>query len=299
MVVTINNAVLLPRLYFPGRRLGYGLAAAGLVLGVALLLQYGWMADRGFPVPLGRGGGGGGGRLRGGLLLATLRHLLPLSTSLLGAALIEVTRYAADRERLAAVARQEQLATQLKYLRAQVNPHFLFNSLNNVYTLVLLQDERAPESLLRLSGMLRYMLYDTDSRVPLGRELTYLRDYIALSLLKDSERMDVRVILDDSRPELPIAPLLLLPLVENAFKHSGVGEVEGAFVHVRLATEADRITLIVTNSLPATAEPQEGAGGIGLTNLRQRLDLLYPHRHRLTVERTYRQYRAELHLELP
>ena len=291
-VVTVNNAVLLPRLYFRDRRLWYAVAAGGLILGVALLLQYGWMADRGFPVQLGRGGG----RMRGGLLLATLRHLLPLSTSLLGASLIEVTRYAADRERLAALAQQEQLATQLKFLRAQVNPHFLFNSLNNVYTLVLLQDDRAPESLLRLSGMLRYMLYDTEARVPLRRELDYLRDYISLSRLKDSARMDVRVDLDDRRPDLPIAPLLLLPLVENAFKHSGVGEAEGAFVAIELTTDDDSITLSVTNSLLAAAAPP---GGIGLENLRQRLGLLYPNRHRLTTERTYEEHRAELYLKLP
>ena len=295
VVVVTNNAVLLPRLYLRDRRLGYALGAVALVLGVALLLQYGWMADRGFPVQLGRGGG----RLRGGLLLATLRHLLPLSTSLLGASLIEVTRYAADRERVAALARQEQLATQLKYLRAQVNPHFLFNSLNNVYTLVLLQDERAAESLLRLSGMLRYMLYDTETRVPLGRELDYLRDYIALSRLKNSTSMDVSVRLDDTRPDLPVAPLLLLPLVENAFKHSGVGEEEGAVVDIELTTEGDSIQLRVTNSLPSLAGPQDGAGGIGLENLRQRLQLLYPGRHQLTTERTHREYRSALQLDLP
>ncbi|MCP9234567.1 sensor histidine kinase [Lewinella sp. JB7] len=293
-LVIVNGAVLLPRLYFTGRRGWYVVAGIAVLLAATFLLQYGSVPDRSFPLNLGRGA-----RPRG-LGMATLRFFLPLATAFLGSTLIEVMRYAGYREKQAVQAQREQLATELKFLKSQVNPHFLFNSLNNIYTLTLLHDEKAPESLLRLSGMLRYMLYDSETEVvPLGREIEYIRNYIALLQLKDSRGLNVTAELDDSRPDLPIAPLLLIPFVENAFKHSRIEDLDRGFIHITLTTRARGIAFTVTNSLPAVQSSSgDRVGGIGLDNVRKRLELLYPDRHQLSVEPQAEQFRITLSLEL-
>lgn len=302
VVVFINEALLLPRLYFAtdrrwgsGRGRGYYvIAAIAIVVGGALLLQYGWEADRRFPIELGRGP-----RPRG-LGTATLRFLLPLITALMGSTLLAVARHANRQERQMIRAEREQLTTELKFLKSQINPHFLFNSLNNIYTLTLLNDDRAAESLLRLSGMLRYMLYEAESpTVPLGREVEYLQDFIRLMALKDSRGLNVTLDVDDHRPDSRIAPLLLLPFAENAYKHSRIEDLDLGHIHVGLVTDVDGLTYTVTNSLPATPGPVDAVGGIGLENVRKRLELLYPGRHTLDIVRSSDTFRVTLQLKLP
>ncbi|MBB4079083.1 hypothetical protein GGR28_001700 [Lewinella aquimaris] len=292
-VVIINGAVLLPRLYFSDRRGWYVVAGAALVAAATLILQYGSVPDRAFPIDFGRGA-----RPRG-MGMATLRYLLPVATAFLGSSLIEVMRYAGYREKQAVQAQREQLTTELKFLKSQVNPHFLFNSLNNIYTLTLLRDEKAPESLLRLSGMLRYMLYDSETEaVALSREIEYIRNYIALLQLKDSRGMNITADLDDSRPNLPIAPLLLIPFVENAFKHSRVEDIGVGFIEINLATTSQGIEFTVINSVPAIPTPLDGVGGIGLDNVRKRLELLYPNRHQMSIESAEERFAVTLNLQL-
>lgn len=293
-VVFINGTVLLPRLYFANRRIAFVLAGVTLVVALSFFLQYGIQPDRGFPIPFGPGA-----RPRG-LGMATLRFLLPLATAFLGSSLFEVMRYAGYREKQAIQAQREQLATELKFLKAQVNPHFLFNSLNNIYTLTLLRDDKASESLLRLAGMLRYMLYDSETEaVTLGREIEYIRNYIALRRLKDSREMAIRTEFDERRPGLPIAPLLLIPFVENAFKHSRVDEWPDGFVHLSLVTTEGEIRFSVENSIAEGQAPPDGVGGIGLDNVRKRLALLYPDRHDLQVRRERGRFAITLTLEVP
>ena len=293
-LVGVNEAFLLPRLYVTGRRGRFVVAGALLVVGTTLFLQYGLQPDRGFPVNFGRGV-----RPRG-FGMATVRYLLPLATAFLGSSLFEVMRYAGVQERQAVQAQREQLDTELRFLKSQINPHFLFNSLNNIYTLTLLRDAQAPESLLRLSGMLRYMLYDSETAsVPLSRELDYIRNYVALVALKDSRGLNIRTDLDDSRPGLPIAPLLLIPFVENAFKHSRVEDLETGFVHLHLTTRPGGITFTTENSVPPVPSPTDRVGGIGLQNVRKRLELLYPGRYELDVVPGADRFTVRLSLELP
>jgi len=304
LVVFVNGAILLPRLYFRadvGRGVGYSVssrrwyvvAALTTVIGVALLLQYGWNPDRRFPVEFGRG-------VRPyGLGTATLRYLLPLATSLLGATLLEVIGHASAQERRVIHAEREQLTTELKFLKSQINPHFLFNSLNNIYTLTLLKDDQAPESLLKLAGMLRYMLYEAESpTVALSREIDYIRNFVALYQLKDSRGLNVTTALDESRPELPIAPLLLIPFVENAFKHSRIEDRRDGYIDIRLDTTATQIHFTVVNSIPPIATPVDRVGGIGLDNVRKRLQLIYPDRHELTTGQGGGAYSVTLQIQL-
>ena len=276
VVVAANLGLLLPQLYFRGRRGWYVLAGLALVLLLTLALFPKWWAAR----PARFGGPRPG--------LALLRAVLPLTVSLLGSSLVEVTRYAVAQERAV-----------VRFLRSQINPHFLFNSLNNIYTLTLLGDERAPESLLKLSGMLRYVLYGSDAdTVPLGREIDYLRDFVDLARLRDSAAMRVTLRIDDRHPERAVAPLLFVPLVENAFKHGNPEDPTHGFVEIDLTTGPDSIDFRVRNSRPARPGPtgRAGEGGIGLDNLRRRLELLYPGRHRLEIRPTDHDFTVHLQL---
>lgn len=171
--------------------------------------------------------------------------------------------------------RIEKQQAELNYLRSQTNPHFLFNTLNNIYSLSRDKDDRAPESILRLSKILRFMLYETGGEyIALEKEIRILDDYIALEKLRydESLRVDFSHDVEDMRQSVP--PLLLIPLVENAFKH-GVAETRGrAFVDIQLSVNRRQLTFTVRNSM---GSPEEGTGRehIGLSNLRRQLELLF------------------------
>lgn len=290
IVVLVNNSLLLPRLYF-GNRAVYIIVGFVLVVGLSLLLHYGW------PLLSGKAPRGQSSWRRGGA--ATLYYLLPLGLAFMGSAMVEVMRFANQQQRQVLRAQGEQLATELKLLKSQINPHFLFNSLNNIYTLTLLQDPKAPESLLKLSNMLRYMLYEAETdTVPLAREIEYLHNYINLMQLKNSQGMNVRVALDDSQPGLMVAPLLFITFVENAFKHGRIEDLDHGYINIELLTDqAGTISFTVTNNLPATAVTKDEVGGIGLDNLRKRLELQYPGRHVLSVTTEGDVFRAHFQIQ--
>lgn len=170
--------------------------------------------------------------------------------------------------------RIEKQAAELNYLRSQTNPHFLFNTLNNIYSLTRDKSDLAPESILRLSKILRFMLYETGGDfISVEKELKIIDDYIALEKLRYDETLNVNFNYDveDMRQALP--PLLLIPLVENAFKH-GASETRGRpFVDIHLSIKNRQLTFAVKNSAEqGTAEIKEN---IGLSNLRRQLELLY------------------------
>lgn len=273
LVVIANGAFLLPKLYFRNR-VAYLVAGLALVLCLSIALHYAYPLLSGF-------NGRGGGRFRNSAGVAALRYLLPLGLAFLGSALFEVTRFANQQQQRALEATSEKLVTELKLLKSQINPHFLFNSLNNIYTLTLLQDEKAPESLLKLSNMLRYMLYEAEAEtVPLIKEIDYLRNYVDLMQLKDSSGLNVQLSLDGSRPNLPVAPLLFITFVENAFKHGRIEDLRTGFIRIELVTsDPGTVDFTVSNNLPETLATKDSVGGIGLDNLRKRLELLYPNRH--------------------
>jgi len=171
--------------------------------------------------------------------------------------------------------RIEKQAAELNYLRAQTNPHFLFNTLNNIYSLARDKSDLAPESILRLSKILRFMLYETGGTfIAIDQELKIIDDYISLEKLRydDSLRVNFNYDVEDMKQALP--PLLLIPLVENAFKH-GVSETRGRpYVDIHLSLRNRQLVFIVKNSSEHPAEP-DGKETIGLPNLRRQLELLY------------------------
>ena len=170
----------------------------------------------------------------------------------------------------------EKKEAELNYLKAQTNPHFLFNTLNNIYSLARDKNDLAPESILRLSKILRFMLYETgDDFIAVDDELKIVTDYIALEKLRydDSLLVILNVNIENSKQSLP--PLLLIPLVENAFKH-GVSETRNKpFVDINLTVKQQQLLFTVKNSTEETSTAQQVKENIGLSNLRRQLALLY------------------------
>src|SRR5439155_10582333 len=172
--------------------------------------------------------------------------------------------------------RIEKQAAELNYLRSQTNPHFLFNTLNNIYSLARDKSDIAPESILRLSKILRFMLYETGGAfISVEQELKIVSDYVALEKLRydESLRVNFNYDVEDMKQSLP--PLLLIPLVENAFKH-GVSETRGnPFVDIHLSIRNRQLMFVVKNSTEVTREERMIKENIGLANLRRQLELLY------------------------
>jgi LytS/YehU family sensor histidine kinase len=194
--------------------------------------------------------------------------------------------------------RIEKQAAELNYLRAQTNPHFLFNTLNNIYSLSRDKSDLAPESILRLSKILRFMLYETGGEfISVEQELKIVTDYIALEELRYDESLRINFNYDVEDMKQAIPPLLLIPLVENAFKH-GVSETRGnPFVDIHLSIRNRQLAFVVKNSTEAGSEERTIKENIGLSNLRRQLELLYTD-YNLSVQRSDGAFIAILKINL-
>ncbi len=177
----------------------------------------------------------------------------------------------------------KQQASELALMRSQVNPHFLFNTLNNIYSLVYRKSDEAPEAVMKLSSIMRYMLYDSASqKVPLEKEIEYLKSFIELQNLRIKHPDFVSLRIDGNTKGFTIAPMLLISFVENAFKHSCKNHRPGILIH--LSAINGRINFEVTNYLKKTASTnEEPSGGIDLGTIRRRLELIYPGKHKLII----------------
>ena len=187
--------------------------------------------------------------------------------------------------------KNDQLETELKFLKAQYHPHFLFNALNTIYFQMDDDIPAAKRTVEKFSDLLRYQLYDQHQLVPVKKEIQHLQNFIHLQKERASSRLLLAVSFDDRLDGEKIYPLLLLPLVENAFKYVGGNEE----VRIEAVREQDYLTFRVRNGISSVSE--EKGGGIGLENLKRRLQLLYPGRYHLAIERT--QYHYEAFLKLP
>jgi LytS/YehU family sensor histidine kinase len=186
-----------------------------------------------------------------------------------------------------------QIETELQFLKAQMSPHFLFNIINNIYSLTLIKSDKAPESLMKLSGLLRYILYESHSKVPLYKEMNALYAYRELFELKYENPLPITMNEHLLNREAFVEPILLIPLLENAFKHSGLGYWKEAYVVFEIKDSANFITAKIENSKQrnvVSAEP----GGIGLENIKKRLEKVYGSRHQLLIEDLTDKYIVEL-----
>ena len=185
----------------------------------------------------------------------------------------------------------ENQRTELAFLRAQINPHFLFNTLNNVYSLFYQQSDKALNVIERLTTMLRYGLYEKAERVPLARETEHLRNFIELEKLRLGFEPDLRMELPEPAPPLLVPPLLLITFVENAFKHGDLRQP----TLIRLRITEGKLEYLVSNAVGR--KQRDGTGGIGLENLRKRLELMYPGRHSLKVGQEGNDFAAVLTID--
>ena len=195
------------------------------------------------------------------------------------------------------------LQNELAFLKSQVQPHFFFNTLNNLYSLTLKKSDLAPEIVLKLADLMSYVLYEADAaQVPLAKELESLRNYVALESLRYGPRLQLQFTVSGEPAGLYVAPLLLLPFVENSFKHSALVPPQSVAITIALAVRANVLTLQVENP-KGLAQPGPGGAaprhsGVGLKNVRRRLALLYPDAHQLTITDGAQRYKIELQLPL-
>lgn len=196
----------------------------------------------------------------------------------------------------------QNMQSELRFLKSQINPHFLFNTLNNLYALTLKKSDLAPEIVLKLSEMMRYMLYEcNEKRVLLSKEVQYLQNYLDLEKLRQGKNVEITLEVSGALADQKIAPLMFIPFVENSFKHGLNNQISQGFVRIRLLVESKAIWLDVENSkaeMMAFKDPSRPSGGIGLVNVRRRLDLVYPNRYRLSIDDNPKTYCVHLEISL-
>ena len=195
---------------------------------------------------------------------------------------------------------QEKVTSELTLLKAQINPHFFFNTLNNIYSYTLSDGDVARTAIMNLSKMMRYVLYDSaHGQTPLSKEVAFIRDYIELMRLRVSAKTKINFVVPDNLKEYMVAPMLFLPFVENAFKH-GISSIEEGYIFVTIWEDLNRIELIVTNTVYESKRAnEEKSNGIGLSNTARRLELLYPGRYYLNTGMiSLTEYQAKLTLLL-
>lgn len=196
----------------------------------------------------------------------------------------------------------QTMASELKFLRSQINPHFLFNTLNNLYALTLKKSDRAPEIVLKLSEIMRYMLYEcNEKKVYLYKEVAYIKNYLDLERLRQGKDIQINFIIEGDVKDQKIAPLMFTPFLENSFKHGLNNQIKDGFVNIILTVERERVHLMIKNTKPDSVPSQihsKKSGGIGLANVRRRLELIYPAHHQLEITNEPASFKVELSIEL-
>lgn len=182
--------------------------------------------------------------------------------------------------------REEKRQAELKFLKSQINPHFLFNTLNSIYGLALETSKKTPGLILKLSDILSYTLYESGmGEVPLAKEIQLINDIISLEKERFGKRLDISFQVEGNPKKIQIPPLLLIPLVENAFKHGIHNEVKKGWITIDLYAEEDTLRFHISNSVPS-GYVGRAKEGLGLMNINRRLELLYENRHQLQIKKT-------------
>tara|TARA_B110000037_G_C17128220_1_gene509464 strand:- start:11131 stop:12216 length:1086 start_codon:yes stop_codon:yes gene_type:complete len=226
-------------------------------------------------------------------------HFLMLSISFIIAAFIEVFIFAKKKEEEHLRVETAHLQTELKLLKTQINPHFLFNSLNNIYALSAIDTTRTQESISYLSNMLRYVLYECERpKVLVQKEIDYIENYIKLFSLKSSEKYPITTHYEIADPMAPVAPMIFIPFIENALKHSHIEKRGKAFINIELIANSKQIALKVTNSKPTQKIEKDDVGGIGLENVKKRLAIVYSDSYKLKINETSTEYFIDLMIKI-
>lgn len=194
--------------------------------------------------------------------------------------------------------RDEKLNAEVSYLKAQINPHFLFNTLNSLYALTLQKSNEAPNAVLKLSGIMRYVVTESaQDYVSLDKELNYIKDYIELQKLRLDSSVPLVFEIDGSSTGRVIAPLILIPFIENAFKY-GINPDEDSFIKIKILIAEQTLTMNVQNAVVAGDIPEEEKTEEGLKNTQKRLDLIYANNYVLDIKEDTKTYEVQLKIEL-
>ncbi len=200
-----------------------------------------------------------------------------------------------DQKKLTELERQN-LEQQLEYLKYQINPHFFMNTLNNIHALVDIDPDKAKDTIVELSKMMRFVLYEGDKHgVPLSREFDFIRNYVTLMRLRYTDRVKITVELPTETPDRTVPPLMLISFIENAFKH-GISYQRDSFIDIRATTNGDKLHFSCRNS--KADKPNQEKGGVGLANVKQRLHLLYDNNFTLNIQDEADIYNVELTIPL-
>jgi two-component system, LytTR family, sensor kinase len=195
---------------------------------------------------------------------------------------------------------KEKLNSELAFLKNQVSPHFFFNTLNNIYSLIEINKTDAQDAVMKLSRLMRYLLYESEhSMTPLSHEVNFMKHYIDLMRLRISPKVELKIDLPENDNGLKVPPLLFIPFIENAFKH-GISYREKSFIDIAMQTENNRILFVCRNSVTSgtVASPEENHSGIGLENVKKRLKLLFAGKHELKITKTENEFEVDLKIEV-
>jgi LytS/YehU family sensor histidine kinase len=287
----LNTEILLPKLLRAKGVIIYLVTLTGAIVFMLWVHEelFHWVYSN-FIHPEGQGSGSGGPR-RGGLM----RMIFQL---LFYAAIGTSYRLISDRMKEDEEIKEqenERLKSELSFLRSQISPHFMFNVLNSVVSLSRRKPEMVEPVVVKLSELMRYMIYETnDSIVPISKELAYLESYIDLQRIRFGDDIQINFTHELGPTSSSIEPMLLIPFVENAFKH-GVGFIENPTIEIELKDSAKELTFHVANKKGATLnEKKDESSGIGLANVNRRLELLYPSNHELVIKETDSEFEITL-----
>lgn len=196
-------------------------------------------------------------------------------------------------------AEMAMIEAESKFLKSQINPHFLFNAMNNIYTLSTMKSDEAPKAIHLLSDMLRYVIYESGAGfVTLGRESQYIQNYISLMEFRDDAIAKNVSFLSTANTHLKIAPMILMPFVENAFKHSKIEDEENGWINISMTSMGNRLEFLISNSMPSAHYSKDKVGGVGLSNVKRRLSLQYKNMHELVIDNTEHEFKVNLKIEL-
>ncbi len=228
-------------------------------------------------------------------IFSGIQFLIPFAGMLLSTPILIVSQWIRQNNDIATL-EKEKTNTELRLLKQQINPHFFFNTLNNLYALSLTKDEQTPEVVLQLSELMRYVIKrGKEEEVPLKEEVKYIEDYINLQKIRLHQKMDFTFIKEMENENVLVPPLLFINLVENAFKHGIEPAGSTATLEVELSANTETLEFICRNSFD---DPSESDGGLGLKNLKRRLELTYPKRHKIETLVENNMYTVNLNIQL-
>jgi sensor histidine kinase YesM len=281
---SLNALFLIPRLFYKRK---YILYTGSVILSFLVIMMLHWALFIAFVTSH-----------QFNFLRSSQHNALPFIFTLLISTTYKIIYDRFKQESQAASLQRENLKTELSFLRSQISPHFLFNVLNNIVALVRLKSAELEPTVIKLSSLLQYMLYESDDeKVLLKNEVESLQNFIDLQKLRCSTKMNLQTHIDVKEDWHSIEPMLLIPFVENAFKH-GNGLSDNPEIRIDLSEANDELDFSVRNKYSGSDKVKDKTSGIGLTNVKRRLGLLYPAKHQLQIDDSGGWYNVHLKLRL-